>query len=96
MWAIARYDLHLTDEEFYSLTPRQFDALLKRHELAEQKREYLAAQTTAAIINFSMRAPDKPVSPRDFMLSLPPERKQKPTKKQIKKVAQNLRALFKG
>jgi hypothetical protein len=59
----------LTDAEFYRLTPRQFNLLAKRLIAEREHRELLAAYTTAAVINFSMHAPDEPVCPRDFMPS---------------------------
>src|SRR6185312_12893062 len=69
MWAIARYDLGLTSDEFYALTPRQFDALLKRKEHADTMQEFLFGQLAAMTANFSMAPPKKPARPQDFMPS---------------------------
>jgi hypothetical protein len=69
MWAVARFDLSLTSDEFYALTPRQFDALVKRHERKNEHIEFLFAQLTSYGINFSMCRPQEPTSPRDFMPS---------------------------
>lgn len=67
MWAVAQYDLHLTAEEFYALVPRQFHLLTeaRRKHLAHQ--EMIQAYTTAAIINYSLAAPDEPAQPTQFM-----------------------------
>ncbi len=51
MWAQARYDLRLSDSEFWALTPRLFHLLFDRHRAAMVHREMLHAFTTAAVIN---------------------------------------------
>jgi hypothetical protein len=99
MWSVARYDLGLTSEDFYALTPRQFDALVKRRERDAQEQEFLTAQLTAAVVNFSMCHPKEPVSPRDFMPSEfgKPARKPKRvriTKKLKRELALSVRAGF--
>lgn len=51
MWAIGIYDLHLTDEQFWSLTPAQFTALTKRaelHSIAEDNRFGVVGSLTIA------------------------------------------------
>jgi len=40
LWSSARYDLLLTDAEFWSLTPRQFHALLHRHKSRLERDNY--------------------------------------------------------
>lgn len=35
--AIARYDLRLSEDDFWGLTPREYHALLERHEEAERR-----------------------------------------------------------
>lgn len=73
---MARHDLKLTDEEFYSLTPRQFDALCKRHRMAQELTEYFFAQVSSTVMNTGFRSTDKPTSPADFM---PSQRNKKQT-----------------
>lgn len=68
-WSVALYDLGLTPDEFYECTPRQIDALIRRHERKIQGVEFLSAQTNTCIVNFSMARPKEPVEPRDFMPS---------------------------
>jgi len=43
LWAVGRYDLRLTDEEFWHMVPRQFSALLRRKHDAHLRQEYGAA-----------------------------------------------------
>jgi hypothetical protein len=69
MWAVAVYDLRLTSDAFFALTPRQYDALLKRKEHETRTTEFLFAQLTACGINFSPCHPKEPTSPADFMPS---------------------------
>ena len=67
LWAIARYDLGQTDEQFGRLTPWMFDLLLARWQ-AEEKKEFIrAGMVAAAVINFSSCHPDTPVSMMDFV-----------------------------
>lgn len=49
LWAVGRYDLQLTTEEFWGLVPRQFLALLKRVRSERQRREYGPAIIVTAI-----------------------------------------------
>lgn len=67
LWTIARYNLGLSTEEFYSLTPRQFHLLNEAHRKSLVHREMIQAYTTAAIINYSLGAPETPAQPVDFI-----------------------------
>jgi len=64
---VARYDLGLSDDEFGSMTYALLDALVKRKE-AQDRNDFLrSGNIAAAVINFSDRAPDRQVSPMDFV-----------------------------
>lgn len=67
LWAIARFDLKLTTKEFGRLTPKLFDLLLKRKEVADKQEWRRAGVIAAAVVNFSMCHPEKMVSPEDFV-----------------------------
>ena len=77
LWSIGRYDLRLSESEFWALTPRQFDALLKRVEYHREHRELLNGVCTSALVNTSSvyksaMCTDNPpgmTSPADFMPS---------------------------
>jgi hypothetical protein len=69
LWATSRYDLRLTDAEFYALTPRQFDALTKRRTREQESQEFMFAQLTAVVMNTGFRSTDKPSKTIDFMPS---------------------------
>jgi hypothetical protein len=59
----------LSTAEFYELTPRQVDALIRRFERAERKTEFLFGQLASCVVNFSMGHPKNPVQAKDFMPS---------------------------
>ncbi len=62
LWAVGRYDLHLSEDEFWSLSPRQFHALTERHD-ARLEREY----TLPSIIHNALGGEgSEPVTPRMF------------------------------
>lgn len=69
MWSSARYNLNLTDDEFFELTPRKFDALQKRHKYKTESNELLFAQMTSALYNTGFKSPEKPTKIDDFMPS---------------------------
>ena len=88
------------------MTPRQFDALLKRHHATKREDaalfELMIAQLTSVVMNTGFRSPKEPVSTREFM---PTERakqaQQSPspkgkrlTKKRQKELARGIRAMF--
>jgi hypothetical protein len=100
LWSIARYDLQLTSQEFYSLTPRQLDALIKRRERETQEREFLFAQLASVTANFGFHAPKEPISTKDFMPSewargnVKVVKRKRMTKKRRAEVARKVAALF--
>lgn len=92
---MARYDLGLTSDEFFDCTPRQLDAMVQRHERAKQETEFLFAQLTSCVVNFSMARPKKALEPKDLMpsewaKSLPAEKKPKRRKREV--IATEIRA----
>jgi len=66
LWAVGRYDLQLSTEEFWGLVPRQFVALLRRQRLERIGREYGPALITSAIL---ARGAKRPPDPTTFMPS---------------------------
>lgn len=67
----------LTTAEFYALTPRQLNALLQAKQNGELPLEFLLAQLTSYVVNFSQHAPKKPTKPAEFMPSEWRKRAQK-------------------
>jgi len=84
MWTVAVYDLHLTTDQFYELTPRQFHLLTEAHRRHLSHMEMIQAYTTSAVIN-TMGAPEEPVPPTKFMPNWR-QPKQAPSDTQFKRL----------
>ena len=71
MWAIGRYDLGLSEEEFWSITLRQYQLLNDRFAAAARWQEALNAVTPwlTAEMNRDRKRQRTPFTLRDFMLS---------------------------
>ena len=68
MWAVARYDLDLSLEEFEELTPGMFQALCKRRNVRIKYERFANAQTAAAVYNAHRTKDEQPtVSAFDFV-----------------------------
>ena len=66
---MALYDLRLSDDAFFALTPRQFDALLKRKKVETVAQEFLFAQLTSWIANTGFKSAAKQTAAKEFMPS---------------------------
>jgi hypothetical protein len=66
LWSIGRYDLHLSEEDFWRLVPRQYFALLDRH-----REQILRNEMGPAIVAWviSRIAGSKKTTPQQFMPS---------------------------
>jgi hypothetical protein len=69
-WSIACYDLGLSADQFYAISPRQLDALLKRHRYRSESNEFMFAQLTSWVANSGFRSTEKPTTAHDFMPSV--------------------------
>lgn len=63
---MARIDLGLSDDEFWSLSPKEFDAMAKRHQHVETMRNYRAGLAAAAIYNVNRKPHSDPIDPLMF------------------------------
>jgi hypothetical protein len=87
LWSSARYDLRLSDEEFWSLHPLQFYALQQRFRESVDRAFHGHCITAAMIYNSSID-PEKsePVSPMELMPTLTgaiARRKPQPTAEEV-------------
>jgi hypothetical protein len=66
-------ELGLTSDEFYGMTPRQFDALARAHRRAKRRMvehtEYLFGQLTAMVANTGFRGWNEARTADEFMPS---------------------------
>lgn len=69
--AVARYDLGLTEQEFWDLTPAQFDALNERHVLHKQMEDYRAGLIASILCNIHRQEGSEAMEPADFFTDLP-------------------------
>lgn len=69
LWSHARIDLGLSKREFLTSSPRHLDGFTKRHQQRVECNEFLVAQLTACVVNFSMCRPKESVETKDFMPS---------------------------
>jgi hypothetical protein len=65
---MARYDLRLSEPDFWWMTPIQLRALNERHAQAWRDEATQTALLACYIANFSMAPPKKPLTLRDFGL----------------------------
>lgn len=90
----------MTSKQFFALTPRMFDALVRRHEIATREREFMFGQLASIFINHSMARPKKPTKPTDFMPSEfakeHARRTRRPTKDERQKIDDQARAMIRA
>lgn len=67
LWTEAVMELKLTEEFFFSITPRQFYWLRERSKQQREHTELMMGITTSTLANHSMVRPKKPYSAHDFM-----------------------------
>lgn len=69
MWSVGIYDLKLTDEQFWNLTPAKFYALCERKKQDMYRLDYRSGIIVSTIGNVN-RSPNTPIfTPQQFMLS---------------------------
>jgi len=67
LWAVAVYDLHLTSEQFYALTLRQFSALQNRFVESERRKDRRTARIVSHIVNMAGRSVKNFMTEDQFM-----------------------------
>ena len=101
MWVFGRGELKLSEEEFWNMTPGQYDLLarwhLKREEAKEERLDYRAALICSVIanVNRDSKKKSKPFQPQDFM----PKKqvvKKRQTPEDMLEVVKALNAAFGG
>jgi hypothetical protein len=67
LWAVARYDLRISEEEFWRLTLKHYDALVRRFNEERKERQRYMANILAKLHNVHRGPKDKAVRPEDFL-----------------------------
>lgn len=83
MLSVARYDLGLNEDEFWELTPAQFDAINERHLVHRQMEDYRAGVIASILVNIHKEQGAKPAEPSDFFGSLPRSKAREMTPQQM-------------
>jgi hypothetical protein len=78
LWAIAKYDLGLSYEEFADLTPAMFSALCARRNMKSKHDRFAAGMVAAAVYNVHRANADAPVlTAFDFVRECKPEEEER-------------------
>lgn len=67
IWSVARYDLGMSDDEFWRMTPREFGAVVKRRVFDIERQDYRAALICATLVNINRKKGSRPVRPEAFL-----------------------------
>lgn len=92
LWSIARYDLGVSEAEFWGMTPRTLDALLGRRAIEQQMQDYRAGLIAMLVHNAHAKSAK---SIADFFPSLKTGPREQ-TPEEMLAVAEQLNQLFGG
>lgn len=96
MYAVARYQLRLSEEDFFDITPLQFTYLTLRYEQEREASDFRAGVIASTTANCHRKKGKKAFKPKDFMpdYGAPVEKQQGP--EQMKMMAMTLNAMYGG
>lgn len=95
IWAVGRYDLRLSEQEFWNLTLKQFNALLERHRINFEWQNYRPALICAILANIYRDKKSKAFTPQDFMPKTKLKEKRQTTEEMIN-IVKLLNKFYKG
>ena len=98
LWSFGRYNLQLSEDEFWVLTLREFIALSERYKDSQDWLDYRAALICSVMANLwsDTRKRKKPYSPSDFMPEGRKERSVQQTPEQMFTIVKMLNAAYGG
>lgn len=69
MWSFGRYNLRLSEDEFWGVTPAEFVALVERYKEEQTWLNWRAALVCAVLANIyrDTKRKSQPFTPEDFM-----------------------------
>lgn len=78
LWAFGRYDLRLSEDEFWDLTFDQFNALVERYIQEQENQDLRMAMICSLLANIyrNTKKRQRPYEPKEFM----PQRRPKKQK----------------
>lgn len=89
LWSVGRYYLRLSDEEFWDLTPAQFQALIERYD-EEQSCNNFRAGLAPHIIESALSK--KPRQPLDYFKIAEEETEEEKSKSKYEETMAKVRA----
>lgn len=92
LWALVRYDLKLSEKEFWELSVDQLEALVARRNLELERQDYHAALICWVLANIHRGPKQKPYQITDFMPNA--KRKAKQTPEQMISMLQGWQAFY--
>ena len=94
MWAFGRYDLNLSEDDFWNLSIKEYKSLSIRHSANQDWLNYRSALICAVMVNM-WRDPkkSKPCKPQDFM---PKHETKKQTPEQMLAAVKLLNSAYGG
>ncbi|MCK9583182.1 MAG: DUF4035 domain-containing protein [Endomicrobiales bacterium] len=90
MWAVGRFDLGLSEDDFWDLTLLEFDYLCKRKQLNDTRIERYSAQISWLIYSVNRSKDSKALKIDDFMIKYEKEKPKNQTFQQMKSIAKQI------
>jgi hypothetical protein len=87
LWAVARYDLGLSYEEFGEITPGMFHALCERKRIRYKYERLAHAITASAVYNVNRKQDSPVIQPMDFIVEKTREQEELEEIKKVIKTA---------
>lgn len=94
MYSVARFQLGLSEEEFFDLTPLQFTYLTERYEQERESLDFRAGVIAATVANCNRKKGSKAFKATDFMPNYQVQQEKGPN--QMKMMAMTLNAMYGG
>ena len=83
LWAVARYDLRLSDDEFWNMSYDEFQALLQRRNFEIERQDYHAALICSTLANIFRSGKSRAYKVSDFMPGKPKQKRKQSPKEMV-------------
>lgn len=83
MWAYGVYDLKLSSEDFWNLTPAQLSVLSYQHREKLRREDWRVGIVASILVNINKKKGARSSQPEDFMPDPYPKKQDKQTPEQM-------------
>ncbi len=83
LWAVARYDLRLSEDDFWNMSIDEFQALLRHHNLELERQDYHAALICWTLANIFRSDKSRSYKVSDFMPGKPKQKRKQSTEEMV-------------